>query len=123
MEIRKDMKVLVIDDNEVLARMLTRMLETKGHKCIVSNDGRNGLALLQEKKFDATILDLSMPEFTGLDIINELDKSGKLKEEKIIVLTATNISNEDIKELKKRGIYACLQKPVKIDLLIETLKN
>jgi len=64
-----------------------------------------------------------MPEFTGLDIINELDKSGKLKEEKIIVLTATNISNEDIKELKKRGIYACLQKPVKIDLLIETLKN
>jgi len=43
MEIRKEMKVLVIDDNEVLARMLTRMLETKGHKCIVSNDGRNGL--------------------------------------------------------------------------------
>ena len=117
------MKVLVIDDNADLATMIFRMLETGGHECIVSNDGKNGLAMLQQKKFDAIILDLSMPGFTGYDFVDALEKNGKLKEQKVIVLTATSISNEKIQELKKRGVFSCLRKPVSINVLYETLKN
>ena len=54
--------------------MLTRMLEYEGYGCIVSNDGRNGLAMLQQKKFDAIILDLAMPGFTGFDVVDALEK-------------------------------------------------
>ena len=54
--------------------MLTLMLESEGYECIVSNDGRNGLAMLQQKKFDAIILDLAMPGFTGFDVVDALEK-------------------------------------------------
>ena len=117
------MNILIIDDNADLVTMLTRMLESEGHECIVSNDGRNGVAMLQQKKFDATILDLAMPDFTGFDVIDALEKNGKLKEQKIIILTASSVSNEKIEELKKRGIFACLRKPVSINVLYETLKS
>jgi len=117
------MKVLIIDDNADLTTMVSRMLQAEKHECIISNDGKNGLVMLQQKKFDATILDLSMPGFTGYDIIDALEKNGKLKEQKIIVLTATDVSNEKMDELKKRGVFACLRKPVSINVLYETLKN
>lgn len=117
------MKVLIIDDNADLATMISQMLKTEGHECIVSNDGKNGLAMLQQKKFDATILDLGMPGFSGFDVIDTLEKNGNLKEQKIIVLTATSVPNEKIEELKKRGVSACLRKPVPINVLYEALKN
>ena len=117
------MKVLVIDDNTDLTTMISRMLDAGGHECIVSNDGRNGLTMLEQKKFDAVILDLSMPGFTGYDVVDALEKNGNLKEQKIIVLTASDVSNEKMEELKKRGVFACLRKPVSIDVLYEALKN
>ncbi len=117
------MKVLVIDDNADLATMISRMLEAGGYECIVANDGKNGLTMLQQTKFDAAILDLAMPGFTGFDVIDALEKNGKLKEQKIVVLTAAEVSNEKMEELKKRGVSTCLRKPVTINVLYEALKN
>lgn len=118
------MKILIIDDNESITSMFSRMLKMEGHECIVSNNGRNGLELLEQQKFDATILDIAMPEFSGLEVIDTLEKNGKLKEQKVIVLTASSgISPEKVDELKKRGVYAFLKKPVRIDNLLSTLEN
>ena len=117
------MKILVIDDNENLSTMFSRLMEAEGHECIVSNDGRNGLALIELKKFDAVLLDLEMPGFTGFDVIDALEKKGNLKKHKRVVLTATDISLEKIEELKKRGIHACLNKPAKMNLLCEVLES
>jgi len=117
------MKVLVIDDNTDLTTMISRMLQAEKHECTISNDGKNGLVMLEQKKFDAVILDLAMPGFTGFDVVDALEKNGKIKEQKIIVLTAADVSNEMMDELKKRGVFACLRKPVSISVLYETLKN
>ena len=117
------MKILVIDDNENLSTMFSRLMEAEGHECIVSNDGINGLTLIEQEKFDAIILDLNMPDFTGFDVIDALEKKGNLKKHKIVVLTATDLSLEKMEELKKRGIHACLKKPAKMDLLCEVLES
>jgi len=117
------MKVLIIEDNKDLATMLSRILEVNRHNCIVSNDGKNGLSLLQSGKFDAVVLDLGMPEFTGFDVIDALEKDGRLKEQKIIVLTAKDLPKEEIEELKRRGVHACFKKPVSMDVLAEALQD
>ena len=117
------MKILVIDDNVNLSTMFSRLMDTEGHECIVSNDGRNGLTLIEQKKFDAVLLDLDMPGFTGFDVIDALEKKGDLKKYKIVVLTALDLSLEKMEDLKKRGVHACLKKPAKIDLLCEVLKT
>ena len=117
------MKILLIDDNREITEMLSTYLTLKGHECTVSNDGRNGLTLMLEKKFDAVILDLAMPEYTGFDVIDNLENSMKLKDLKIILLTASSVKDEDIEQVIKKGVHCCLRKPVKLEILLETLTD
>ncbi|MCZ6581866.1 MAG: response regulator [Thaumarchaeota archaeon] len=117
------MKFLIIDDNKSIAGMLSQLLELEGYETVVSNDGRNGLTMITEQKFDGVLLDLSMPGFTGLDIIDALEKSGKINEQKIIVLTASTPTDDLMNDLKKRGVHSVLNKPVDVDLLLEILKS
>jgi len=117
------LKILVVDDNESIISMLKKFLEIKGHECVISNNGRNALDLMMRQKFDVTILDLAMPEFSGYDVINELEKTGKIKDHNIVVLTASSITNDQIDGLLKQGAKSCLKKPVTPDLLLKTLSS
>lgn len=117
------MKILIVDDNESLATMFSKMLKLGGHNAIATNHGRNGLALIEKEKFDVIILDLAMPDFTGYDIVDSLEKDGLMKDKKIIVLTATPITQEQIDHLKKQGVESVLKKPIQLDVLLEALKN
>src|ERR1700704_4521496 len=84
-----NMKGLLVDDNKEISDMLYQYLTLKGkYDCTISNRGRDGLKQIQSKKYDFVILDLAMPEFTGFDIIESLQKTGDLKTQKILVLTS-----------------------------------
>ena len=115
------MKILIVDDNESIVSMLKKFLTIKGYDCTTSQDGRNALDIMLREKFDVVILDLAMPEFTGYDIINELEKSGKIKEQNIIVLTASAITPDQSDSLQKQGVKSCLKKPVTPDILLKVI--
>ena len=118
----KTLKILIIDDNESITNAISKFLQSNGHECIASNDGRNGLALIQTGKFDVIVLDLSMPEFSGYDILDYLERIRRVREQKILVLSASPYTNEDGEEMKRRGVYACLRKPVSGDVLLSALE-
>lgn len=115
-------RILIIEDNQSICDMLKMLLEGENYEVMISNDGRNGVSLIETQKFDAILLDIAMPGFSGLDVINSLEKNDKLKENKIIVITASAIGDEEFDKLKKRGVYAVLKKPVDMDLLLDTIK-
>src|SRR6185312_3803644 len=115
------MKVLLVDDNETITEMMSKYLSVKGHQCSVANDGRTGLALMTEKKFDVVLLYIAMPEFTGFDVVEHLQKSGKIKENKIILVTASSITDAEIEVLITKGAHSCLKKPVKLAVLLQVL--
>jgi len=117
------MTILIVDDNESLGTMFSKMLELAGYQAIATNNSRNGLALIQREKFDAIILDLSMPELSGFDIIDALEKDNMMKDNKIVVLTATTITQEQIDRLKKQGVKDVLKKPIRPDVISKALKN
>ena len=117
------MKILIVDDNESIVSMLKKFLTIKGYDCTTSQDGRNALDIMLREKFDVVILDLAMPEFTGYDIINELEKSGKIKEQNIIVLTASAITSNQSDSLQKQGVKSCLKKPVTPDILLKVISS
>jgi len=98
------------------------MCEREGHEVVVANGGRAGLALLDNDVFDATILDISMPEFSGIDVVDALNKSGRIKEQKIVILTASSVSNEELDKLKDKGVREILKKPLQLDSLVATLE-
>lgn len=114
----KSYNVLIVDDNEQITKMLTTFLELKEHKCTVANDGREGLAAIKENKYDVVLLDLAMPEFDGYAVIKDLEDNNMLKEHKIIVFTASTITQEELDELVNRGVSSYVLKPIDIDQLL-----
>jgi len=116
------LKILLIDDNEQITKMLNTFLRLEGHDCVTVNEGRVGLSLIEEQKFDVILLDLAIPEFTGYDIIDSLEEKGKIKENKIILFTASNVSNEELDSFTRRGIKSYVLKPAKLDDLLEKIK-
>jgi len=117
------MKILIVDDNTNITGLLSKVLKFQGMESDTSNDGRNGLDLIERNKYDAVILDISMPEFTGIDVVNALNESGKIKENKIIILSASITTDKDLSELKEKGVHSVLKKPVEIDALLSILKS
>ena len=117
------MKVLVIDDNQSITTMLAKFLKVKGFDCVTSNDGRNGLTLLKQEKYDTVFLDMSMPNFGGHDVIEALEKENLLKDQRIIIFTASSISDEEVDKLiEKDGVDSCLRKPVQLSELVAVIE-
>ena len=117
------MKILLIDDNKDITTMLSKYLVLKGHSCSVSNNGHNGLNMITANQCDAILLDLAMPEFSGVDIVEELYKNGKIAKLNIVALTASSVSSDREEHLKKMGVKAILKKPIDPDELLEYLQQ
>jgi len=118
------MKILAIDDNEDILSLLKTVLTSKGHDFTQTLNGKDGVKLIEEQNFDAILLDLAMPEFSGVDVIESLKKSNKLKDQKIIIFTASSATEMEIGEiLESEGVSACIRKPVDIETLINKVEE
>ena len=116
------MKILIVDDNQSITNALSQYLKVKDFEVVIANKGRTGLDLIQNQEFDSILLDLAMPDFSGFDIINTLEKDDQLKDKKIILFTASTISNAILNELvKKDGIKTCIKKPVKLSEIVQVI--
>ena len=116
------MKILLVDDNSSITELLSQYLEVKGYQCTSRQDGRSGLDLIRSGKFDLIFLDLAMPEFSGMDLLKELS-SNELKENNIALLTASNISDSQMKEINKVGVKSIIKKPVKLQTLVDFIES
>lgn len=112
---------MIIDDNESITKLISKYLTLKKHEVTSSNNSKEGLKIFRDGKFDVLLLDIAMPEFSGFDIIVDLEKDGRINKEKVIVFTASSISNEEINELINKGVKAILKKPLKLEDLLSTI--
>ncbi len=118
------MNILGIDDNEDILKLLHTVISSKGHDFMPARNGTEGIKLIEEQNFDAILLDLAMPEFSGIDVIESLKKSNNLKDQKIILFTASSATNKEIDELLQNvGVSSCIRKPVDIDTLIKKVED
>lgn len=117
----KKIKILIIDDNEQITRMVSTFLNLNGHICKICNDGVEGINALANEEFNVIILDLAMPEIDGYEILQTVNNKKILS--KIIILTASNISKQNLTQFKKIGIEHILQKPVDIDILLGKISS
>ena len=118
------MNILGIDDNEDILKLLKTVLTSKGHDFTQAMNGKDGVKLIEEQNFDAILLDLAMPEFSGIDVIESLKKSNTIKDQKIILFTASSATDKEIdKLLQYDGVKSCIRKPVDINTLISKVED
>jgi CheY-like chemotaxis protein len=113
--------VLIAEDNPECLDFLCETLEDEGFIIMVASDGEKAMQLLSEVKPDVIVTDLMMPLVSGGDLIRYVRKTTALAQVPIVVASAYGQAYES--EALKAGATAVLQKPIDIDLLINTIKN
>lgn len=114
------MKILIIEDNQLMALFLSSALKKAGHTVQMAYDGENGLDLAFHEKFDAAILDVKLPGIDGFTVLERLRKSSVTATLPIIILSACNDSSDRIHGLEL-GADDYLPKPFLMDELIARL--
>ena len=116
------MKILIVDDNQDITYLLSKFFKSKGIENVVANDPFDGLDLIRNEKFDVVLLDMSMPEFSGIDIIDTLDREKILQDQKIVIFSAISLTSSQITGLLKReGVHSCLKKPIELGKLLTAI--
>lgn len=109
------LRVLVAEDNQIIARVIERQLNGLGHRPVVTYDGEEALAAAEEEKFDLVLLDARMPILDGLSAARKLRERFTSEELPIILLTAE--AQLERKVWQEAGVDECLVKPVSPDIL------
>lgn len=79
------MKILIVDDEPLVRRSLSRALKSKGHDILEAEDGQQGLSMWREQKPDLVFLDVLMPKMTGPQVLAEM---GSQHSGKVILISA-----------------------------------
>ncbi len=117
------MKILGIDDNRDFLQLCNVVLTSAGHEYTAMDNGKEGLQAIKDKKFGLVLLDLSMPDFCGEDVIDALVKEGIMDNQKIIVFTGTVATKKEFEPLLEKGVHSIIKKSFDLDNLIETIKK
>jgi two-component system sensor histidine kinase RpfC len=120
----RNLRVLIADDQSANRTVLARILERAGHRVQTVNDGEQALDELEQGSFDLVILDMHMPQLSGLDVTRQLRfmeaRSTKRTPTIILSADATVQASEDASEA---GAHAFLTKPIVVGRLLETIAD
>lgn len=113
--------ILLVEDNEINRDIVRTMLSHAGHHVIEAVNGREAIILAQTSRFDLILMDISMPEVTGLEATQRIRSgSGLSRDVPIIGLTAHAMPDE-LQAFSDAGMQFCLTKPVRRDTLLSMI--
>lgn len=120
MKRNKDIKVLLVDDEEAFVNTLAQRLKMRELNVETVYDGEQALAQVKSKEPDVMVLDLKMPGLHGMDVLKEIRKS--YPNMQVIILTGHG-TEKDEEEARRLGGFDFLRKPAEIDTLIGKIKE
>ncbi|HSL77236.1 MAG TPA: response regulator [Candidatus Limnocylindrales bacterium] len=103
-------RVLVIDDDPDIGRLIRTILELEGYEVVLSDDGSRGLAIAQRQRPDVIVLDLMMPVMDGFEALTHLRKDARTNDIPVLVLTAVALQDSRRRALEA-GATMYLTKP------------
>jgi len=116
-------RILVIDDEDRIRRMLRAALEMEGHEVLEARQGEEALRLHRVAPVELVITDILMPEKDGLEVIMALRRDAP--ELKVIAMSGGGrfMQTDALHMAEPLGAFASLRKPFELDAMIETVKR
>lgn len=120
-------KIVLVEDDEVMARMYRRVFSFGGFDVIVATDGEDGLEKIKQTLPDLVILDVMMPKMNGLEVLGKLKTDLRTKNIPVVMLTNLKIPEEVRLALENgaaRYIVKCEHEPKKVfEMVREVLSS
>ena len=120
--IRRPARVLVVDDNDDLARGLARILEFHGHHVRIASDGPAGVEQAKEWRPEFVLLDIGLPGMDGYQVAAVLRQDPITKDAVLIAISGYG-QDEDRNRSKQAGFDHHLVKPIRSSEVIKVLDN
>jgi CheY-like chemotaxis protein len=114
-------RILVVDDNQVVARSLLTLLKSEGYDPTVFQAGQPALDFSRENSFDAVLLDIHLPDLSGLEVSRQLRKTHG--NDLPIIIFSGDSSLDTLRSLSDVGATFFLSKPVNATTLLQCLKD
>ncbi|MDJ0947815.1 MAG: response regulator [Alphaproteobacteria bacterium] len=114
--------VLIVEDNELNMKLFHDLLESQGYETLQTRDGIEALKLARENKPDLILMDIQLPEVSGLEVAKWIKEDDALKSIPIIAVTAFAMKGDEEK-IRQGGCEAYLSKPISVARFLETVQK
>lgn len=114
--------VLIVEDNELNCRLFCDLLATRGFDIFQATDGTQALKIMQEKQPDLVLMDIQLPNISGLEITKQVRQMSNIKQPKIIAVSAFALK-QDAEKAIEAGCDDYLSKPISIATFFTTIEK
>ena len=115
-------KVMIVEDNELNMKLFHDLLEAHGFATIQTKNGMEAVGLAREHRPDLILLDIQLPEISGLEVTKQLKQDDELKSIPVIAVTAFAMKGDEEK-IREGGCEAYIAKPISVTTFMETIQK
>jgi len=115
-------RVLIVEDNDLNMKLFHDLLEAHGYDTLQTKDGLEALQLARQHRPDLILMDIQLPEVSGLEVTKWIKEDENLKGIPIIAVTAFAMKGDEEK-IRDGGCEAYIAKPISIAHFLETVKR
>ncbi len=117
---RNPKKVLIVEDNDLNMKLFRDLIEAAGHDIVETRDGIEALKLARQHRPDLILMDIQLPEVSGLEITRWLKEDDELRAIPVVAVTAFAMKGDEEK-IRNGGCEAYIAKPISIGNFLETI--
>ncbi len=114
--------VLIVEDNELNMKLFNDLVETRGHTIVQTRSGLEAVDIARRRRPDLILMDIQLPEVSGLEVTQWLKDDDELKHIPVIAITAFAMKGDEEKILRG-GCEAYLSKPISVAKFFETIDH
>lgn len=121
---RRDMakKILIVEDNELNMKLFNDLLQAQGYDTIQTGDGHKVVALVRAERPDLVLMDIQLPEISGLDVTRMLKDDPDLQQIPVVAVTAFAMKGDEEKILQG-GCDGYIAKPISVPEFIRSISG
>ncbi len=115
-------KVMIVEDNELNMKLFHDLLESRGYDIIETRDGMEALKMARSERPDLILMDIQLPEVSGLEVTKWIKEDDDLKQIPIIAVTAFAMKGDEEK-IREGGCEAYIAKPISVSSFLATVEK
>jgi len=114
--------ILIVEDNELNMKLFHDLLDAHGYKTLQTRNGMEALALAREHRPDLILMDIQLPEVSGLEVTKWLKEDDQLRQIPVVAVTAFAMKGDE-ERIREGGCEAYISKPISVSMFLDTVRQ
>ena len=114
--------VMIVEDNELNMKLFNDLLRANGYATLPMRNGYDALDTLKEQRPDLIIMDIQLPEISGLEVTRRIKQDERLKSIPVIAVTAFAMKGDE-ERIRQGGCEGYLSKPISVSTFLDTVRS